>query len=128
MTDESAEVSLIVGRIKSEVEERSKVIRQDFNRRYNLDELREQLYRRQGGVCAICKKWMQDSSSVICAIDHATSVYIFASWNASIEEACEHANRLKNLVAVHVPCNSIKQAQDPRGVPRESRKCRDCAG
>lgn len=105
-------MSLIVGRLNPEVEERSKVIRQDFKRRYNLAELREQLYREQDGICAICKKWMQDSSGVICAVDHATSVYIYASWNGSIEEACEHANELKNLAAAHVACNTVKQAQD----------------
>jgi hypothetical protein len=106
-------MSVIVGRPKSEVEERSNIIRLDFNKRYNLEELREQLlYREQAEICEICKRWVQDSSGVICVVDHATSIYIFASWNGSIEEACEHANALKNLVAVHTWCNASKNAQD----------------
>jgi hypothetical protein len=103
---------MLVGRHKQEIKERSKAIRQDFERRYNRDELREQLCREQEGICAICKKPMQDSCSVICVVDHAASIYIWAQSQISVEEACEYANARKNLVATHIPCNTIKREQD----------------
>lgn len=105
-------MSLIVGRLKAEVEERSKVIRTDLLKRYDLGELREQLYMEQESICAVCNKPMQGSSSALCEVDHATSVYIYASWSGSIEEACEHANARKNLAAAHVPCNRTKRQQE----------------
>jgi 5-methylcytosine-specific restriction endonuclease McrA len=105
---------MIVGRPKSEIEERSKVIRQDFEKHYNRDELREQLYREQEGICAICKNpEPMQNSSVTCEVDHAISVVLYASFDCfSIEEACEHANARKNLIAAHVPCNRAKNARE----------------
>jgi hypothetical protein len=103
---------LILSRPKHEVEERTRAIRADFARRYNLDELREQLYREQEGICAICTKPIQDSCGAICAVDHAISVYMIANWGWKTEKAIEVANARCNLLAVHVACNSQKREAD----------------
>src|SRR6266849_6731880 len=84
----------------------------DFKRRYDSDQLREQLYLEQEGICAICNEPMQDSCGVICAIDHATAVNVIANWDWSIEKACEVANAKRNLQAVHGACNTAKREAD----------------
>jgi hypothetical protein len=103
---------MILWRPQHEMEERTKIIRADFARRYNLDELREQLFREQEAVCAICRETLQDSCSVVMAVDHATPVYLYATWDFTVEEACQHANAKCNLLAVHVACNSLKRHGD----------------
>ncbi len=55
---------------------------------------------------------MQDSYGVICAVDHATSVYEIANYDWDIDKACEVANARQNLLAVHVPCNFAKRDAD----------------
>ncbi len=103
---------MILRRPKHEIEDRSKAIRLDFAKRYDLDELREQLFREQDGVCAICKKPLQDSCSVITAVDHAISIYLYATWDYPIEEASMYANARCNLLAVHHLCNIAKSGVD----------------
>jgi len=103
---------MIIQRPKPEIDKRSKTIRLDFNQRYNPDELREQLYREQEGLCAICNKPLQGSDSIVCTIDHAISVSLYATWDYTVEEACQHANARKNLVATHPTCNRAKSYQD----------------
>jgi hypothetical protein len=103
---------IIVGRTKEEATARSKAIRKDFQKRYNLDELRQELFDKQSGLCAICRQPLQDVSSVITAIDHATSVATHAQYRWPIEETIEVCNSKKNLVAVHNVCNYAKHAWD----------------
>src|SRR6266478_7996717 len=103
---------MIFVRLQHEVEERSRAIRADFARRYSSDELREQLYHEQEGICVICNKPMQDSGGVICTTDHATSVYEIANYDWEIKKAIEVANARCNLLAVHVSCNFAKREAD----------------
>jgi hypothetical protein len=103
---------MIFVRPQHEVEERTNIMRLDFAKRYDTDALREQLYLEQEGICAICRKLMQDSNSVVCAIDHATPVNTIANWDWDTEKACEVANARCNLLLVHAPCNSAKGETD----------------
>ena len=103
---------MIIMRPQHEVEERSQAIRNDFLRCYDRDQIREQLYREQEGVCPICGKLMRDSSSILCEIDHAISVHMIANWDWDIEFACEVANARRNLLVVHAPCNTAKKDAD----------------
>ncbi len=96
---------MIFVRPPHEVKERTRAMRLDFLRRYDRDELREQLYLEQKGICAICGKPMQDSSSVVCEIGHATPVNVIANWDWDIEKASEVANSRKNLLLLHMRCN-----------------------
>lgn len=103
---------MILRRPEHELKQRTNAIRSDLKRRYDLDALKEQLYREQESICAICKKPMQDSSSVICTVDHAISVFDYATWDYTIAEACEYANAKHNLLVVHISCNSAKREAD----------------
>src|SRR5258707_12490443 len=85
---DAGNILMIVTRPQLEVEERTRAMRLDFLRRYNRDELREQLYLEQEGICTICGKLMQDSCGVICAVDHATPVNMIANWDWDTEKAC----------------------------------------
>src|ERR1700688_1131503 len=104
---------MIISRPQHEVKERTRLIRQDFARRYDLEQLRGQLYLEQEGICAICKKPMQDSCSVICVVDHAISINMIANWDWEIAKAVEVANAKCNLQLVHIaPCNTVKREMD----------------
>ena len=103
---------MLLSRPKEEVEQRTKAIRADFYKRYDLDVLREQIFNEQSGACAICKQPLQSSDSVVCSVDHATPVFLYANWEFTIEEACKHANARRNLLAVHVVCNTAKRESD----------------
>ena len=103
---------MLIGRIKSEILERSKTIKADFYRRYDRAVLRPRLFEKQSGLCAICGKLMQTSDSIFTHIDHATSVYEFASYHLPIEEVLRWVNEEANLRAVHLVCNTVKRECD----------------
>jgi len=103
---------MLLSRPEHEVKERSAAIRADFKRRYDLNVLREQLFNEQSGTCAICKQPMQSSDSIIGEVDHAISIMLYVTWDFTIEEACEHANNRRNLLAVHTSCNRVKSGRD----------------
>jgi hypothetical protein len=103
---------MILRRPQQEVDERTLAIREDFRHKWNLDELREQLFSEQEGVCSICGKPMQDSSSVVCAVDHGVSVNTVAHWGWGIQYACDVVNAKGNLYAAHAACNTVKREED----------------
>jgi hypothetical protein len=102
---------MILSRPKSELIPRMKAIRLDFNRRYSsrsCGALRQELFDAQSGFCPICKKQMQSADSVVAQIDHAVSIFLYATWDYPIEVACKHANRKGNFILAHAACNSAK--------------------
>lgn len=103
---------IVNSRPKNEIEERSKAIRADFVRRYDTDLLRQELFDAQSGLCAICKEAVQSADSVVCAIDHAVPVFLYASWDFPIEEASGYANARRNLLVTHIACNTVKKHAD----------------
>jgi hypothetical protein len=102
---------MLIGRIKSEIESRSKLIRAAF-RRLNLDSLREQLFQKQFGICPACNKPMQSADSIIAQIDHGNSVWTWASYYLPIEDAIKYCNAESNLILLHARCNGIKNSSD----------------
>ncbi len=103
---------LIVGRTKYEIFLRKKAIRSDFYKRYDLEKLREQKFREQGGICAVCGEPLQDSCGAFTSIDHAISVTTYAQFRQPIDWAIEFCNNPRNLLALHKVCNTKKGAAD----------------
>ena len=103
---------MILSRPQCEVEERSKAMRQDFVRRYDLDGFRQSLFDEQSSLCRICRRPIQSSDSILCAVDHGLSINIVANWGWELEFAYDVVNARSNLFAVHVACNSVKREQD----------------
>ena len=103
---------MLIGRPQSEIIERSREIRNDFNRRHDKERLREELYEAQSHLCFLCKKDLQSSESVICDIEHAIPVRLYAEFDYPIETSCFYANGLANLFLAHVSCNHRKGSID----------------
>jgi hypothetical protein len=103
---------MMIGRPQHEIIERVAVIRRDFERCYDKDLLRAELYEEQGGICFLCGKHIQSSDSVLCEIEHAIPVRLYAEFDYPIEKACEHANNRRNLFAAHLRCNRAKTNRD----------------
>jgi hypothetical protein len=104
---------MMIGRPKSEIRARVKVIRLDFERRYrDRDLLRTKLYEEQSGLCFLCGKTIQSTDGVLCQIEHAIPVDLYAEFDWPIEKACAEANDTKNLFAAHGPCNNAKHNRD----------------
>jgi hypothetical protein len=101
---------MLIGRIKSEIYERSASIRAAF---HPTAKLRERKFDEQFGFCAICGKELGGWDSIQSELDHSTSVYIWAECrNISIKEMVEQANDENNLVLVHPSCNKQKRERD----------------
>jgi 5-methylcytosine-specific restriction endonuclease McrA len=103
---------MMIGRPKAEIRARESVIRKDLTRRYDTDSLRTELYGEQSGNCFLCGKRIQSSDSMVCEIEHAVPVDLYAEFDWPIEKACEQANDRKNLFAAHRRCNKSKHNRD----------------
>ena len=97
---------------KEVIKDRSEAIRLDFRKRYDCDVLRQELFDEQSGLCRACEKAIASPDSILVGIDHAVSVWLYASWDLSIADACKFANDRKNLVLLHTECNSVKNSRD----------------
>lgn len=103
---------MMIGRPKSEIRARVSLIRADLLHRYDTDLLRTELYKEQNGICFLCEKPIQLADSVVCEIEHAIPVDLYAEFDYPIEKACEQANDRKNLFAAHRRCNQAKKNRD----------------
>jgi 5-methylcytosine-specific restriction endonuclease McrA len=103
---------MMIGRPKSEIRARARLIRTDLLRRYDTNLLRAELRDEQGENCFLCGKPIQSSDSILCEIEHAIPVELYAEFDWSIEQACSQANDRKNLFAAHPRCNKSKRNRD----------------
>src|SRR6266853_6556283 len=103
---------MLVGRSKSEIQERSRLIRASFARTI-MPEVREELFNKQSGKCFWCLKDLSGWDSVSSQLDHYTSVYMFAERRDLTDaEAVQLANAKANFVLAHPECNKVKNALD----------------
>lgn len=103
---------MLIGRSKSEIGERSRLIRADFAR-VDTAVLREELFNKQSGKCFWCTKNLGGRNSVESQLDHFNTVYAFAARNdLSDVEAVQQANAKTNFVLAHPSCNSTRNAID----------------
>src|SRR5208282_4416272 len=120
---------MLIGRPKSEIQERSKQIRADFRKRWGKSrrkDLKRDLFVRQSNKCPVCGQplsasgrilWNRESGETrevdfLLYVDHAISVWIWAETALPIEEACRQANEECNLQLVHAACDRLKSSQD----------------
>ena len=104
-------MSVLAGRPGNEIAERMKIIRMAFHR-LDLDAIQDSLFDAQSGKCPLCNQDLLSSDGIFAAIDHGTSVYIYAESSLSIDQAEHYANDEKNFLVVHCRCNGLKGALD----------------
>lgn len=108
---------MLIGRPKSEIEARSKIINGKFSRVRQRPGLHDRLRQRFSGLCIICQKSLDkkptpDAFRNKLVVDHIIAVYVWAESYLPIERACEYANAETNLALVHHGCNTRKGSVD----------------
>jgi 5-methylcytosine-specific restriction endonuclease McrA len=102
---------MIINRPKTVVEARMKAIRANYIRRYRKTGLREKLYKKQHGLCALGKSRLPRLVRLQ-HIDHVTPVRYYATGDWTVKEAAAIANAETNLHLLCYHCNIVKNNQD----------------